>query len=89
MKVLSGRDFDTNANEQAQGSALVNEELVKQMGWDDPIGQTITFEDKGARLLRASKGVTRVIGVVQDFYLMPLQQKVQPAMLVLYPYDRR
>ena len=85
MKLLSGRDFDTNANEQAQGSALVNEELVKQMGWDDPIGQTITFEGKAARLLRASKGVTRVIGVVQNFYLLPLQQKVQPAMLVLNP----
>ena len=85
MKLLSGRDFDANANEQAQGSALVNEELVKQMGWDDPIGQTITFEGKAANLLRASKGITRVIGVVQDFYLMPLQQKVQPAMLLLNP----
>ena len=85
MKVLSGRDFDANANEQARGSALVNEELVKQMGWDDPIGQTITFEDRGARLLRKSKGVTRVIGVVQDFYLLPLQEKVQPAMLLLNP----
>ena len=85
MKVLSGRDFNSNTNEQAQGSVLVNEELVKQMGWDDPIGQTITFEGSGARLLRKSKGVTRVIGVVQDFYFMPPQQKVQPAMLVLSP----
>ena len=85
MKVLSGRDFDANANEQTQGSALVNEELVKQMEWDDPIGQTITFEGSGARLLSASKGITRVIGVVQDFYLLPLQQKVQPAMLLLNP----
>ena len=85
MKVLSGRDFDANANEQTQGSALVNEELVKQMGWDDPIGQTIAFEGKAANLLRASKGITRVIGVVQDFYLLPLQQKVQPAMLLLNP----
>lgn len=84
MEVLSGRDFDANANEHAQGNVLVNEELVKQMGWDDPIGQTITFEDRGARALRKSKGVARVIGVVQDFYLMPLQQKVQPAMLLLY-----
>ena len=84
MKVLSGRDFDANANDHAQGNVLVNEELVKQMGWDDPIGQTITFEDRGARAFRKSKGVTRVIGVVQDFYLMPLQQKVQPAMLLLY-----
>ncbi len=85
MKVLSGKDFDANANEQAQGSTLVNEELVKQMGWDDPIGQTITFEGKAANLLRASKGITRVIGVVQNFYLLPLQQKVQPAMLLPNP----
>ena len=83
MKVLSGRDFDSNTNDQAQGNVLVNEALVKQMGWDDPIGQTITFEGGGARLLRKSKGVTQVIGVVQDFYFMPLQQKVQPAMLIL------
>ena len=85
MKVLSGRDFNSNANDQAQGNILVNEELVKQMGWDDPIGQTITFEGRGVRVLRESKGVTRVIGVVQDFYLMPLQQNVQPAMLLLSP----
>ncbi len=85
MKVLSGRDFNSNVNDQAQGNILVNEELVKQMGWDDPIGQTITFEGRGGRSLRESKGVTRVIGVVQDFYLMPLQQNVQPAMLLLSP----
>ncbi|MCY3869886.1 MAG: ABC transporter permease [Gemmatimonadetes bacterium] len=85
MKVLSGRDFDSNTNDQARGSALVNEELVKQMGWDDPLGQTITFEGKAARLLRKPKGVTRVIGVVQNFYLLPLQQNVQPAMLLLNP----
>ena len=86
MKVLSGRDFDSDTNDQAEGSALVNQALVKQMGWDDPIGQTITFDGRGTRLLGRSKGVTWVIGVVQDFYLMPLQQKVQPAMLLLNPF---
>lgn len=86
MKVLSGRDFDSGTNDLAQGSGLANEELVKQMGWDEPIGQTLTLEGSAARLMRSSKGIVRVIGVVKDFHLRPLQRSVQPSMLLLNPY---
>lgn len=85
MKVLLGRDFDSGTNDLAQGSALANEELVRQMGWDDPIGQIVTLQGSIAGLLSNSNGVARVVGVVRDFHLMPLQQSVQPAMLLLNP----
>ncbi|MDE2890856.1 MAG: ABC transporter permease [Gemmatimonadota bacterium] len=83
MKMLSGRDFDVRANDQVKGSVVVNEAFVRQMGWDDPIGQTVAFDGRGVQSLRRSDGVARVIGVVKDFYLMPLQQNVQPTMLLL------
>ncbi|MCE2441394.1 MAG: ABC transporter permease [Candidatus Latescibacteria bacterium] len=85
MKVVSGRDLDSGTNDMAQGSALANEELVRQMGWDDPIGQTVTFQGSIAGLLSNSDGVARIVGVVRDFHLTPLQQSVQPAVLLLNP----
>ena len=75
MKMLSGRDFDVRANDQVKGSVVVNEAFVRQMGWNDPIGQTVAFDGRGVQSLRRSNGVARVIGVVKDFYLMPLQHK--------------
>ncbi len=83
MRVLSGRDFDVRANDQVKGSAVVNEAFARQIGWEDPIGQTIAFDGRGVQSLRRSNGVARIVGVVQDFYLTPLQQKVQPTMLLL------
>jgi hypothetical protein len=81
MKVLTGRDFDPYAGDQTKGGVLVNQAFVKQMGWNAPIGQRVDFGPR-ARSLRKSNSVAEVIGVVKDFNLMPLQQKVQPATLL-------
>jgi len=82
MKISQGRDFNANTNDQTKGRVLVNETLVKTMGWDNPIGQTINFGPQ-SRSLRKSNGIAEVVGVVQDFNLMPLQQKVKPATILL------
>jgi sporulation protein YlmC with PRC-barrel domain len=50
---------------------LVNETLVKQMGWTNPIGKRIQANGDG-----------RVVGVVQDFNFRSLHHQIEPLVLV-------
>ena len=80
IKLLQGRNF-SNANEvDKYGAALVNETLVKQLGWKDAIGKRLRF-DYG----KGETGERKVIGVVKDFHTYSLQHKVDPMVLLMPP----
>jgi putative ABC transport system permease protein len=53
---------------------LVNETLVKEYGWKDPIGQQLP-----------GRYQCRVIGVIKDFNFESLHEKIKPLILVLKP----
>ncbi|MDR2956191.1 MAG: ABC transporter permease [Prevotella sp.] len=58
MKIVKGRNFDENSFDESE--ILINETMVKALGWNDPIGKTIKLNgDKWAK----------VIGVTKDFYV--------------------
>ncbi len=59
--LVSGRDFRPNSEVDRARSVIVNEELVKTLGWDDPLNQRIVLRDT----IQLS-----VVGVVQDIYFM-------------------
>ncbi|MES2328931.1 MAG: ABC transporter permease [Bacteroidota bacterium] len=75
LKIISGRGFDKNNSSDTLNSMLVNEALVKEYGWKDPIGQKLPGNYQ-----------QRVIGVVKDFNYESLHEKVKPLVLVL-KYD--
>ena len=91
LRFAVGRNFDRDmATDQAQGF-IVNETLVKKMGWgDDPIGKRIRPShysmETGWGMLRG-----RVIGVVKDFNFGSLKNPVPPMviMLTVPPYRFR
>ncbi len=56
-------------------NVLVNEALVRKMGWTNPLGKRVT--------VRGESG--RVIGVVQDFNFKSLHTKIEP--LAVYPLN--
>ncbi len=58
---------------------VVNETLVRQMGWKDPVGKTIRFGSNAAQI--------PVIGVVKDFNFNSLYQAITP--LVMYLDNRK
>ncbi|MEO0726552.1 MAG: ABC transporter permease, partial [Bacteroidota bacterium] len=57
--LMAGRDFVPNSRSDMENSVLVNQELVKTMGWTEPLGQRIILKDTIA---------LNVVGVVKDIY---------------------
>ncbi len=80
IKMLTGRNFKSDGDADKYTAALVNETLVKEMGWKNPIGKRIRFtygEDQ--------KGERTVVGVVKDFHTFSLQHKVEPMVMLMPP----
>ena len=71
-----GRTFSPYAEgEENSNEILVNEALVKEFGWDDPLGRKLSrtyhFTD------------ATIVGVVKDFHFQSLHESIEP--LVIYP----
>jgi putative ABC transport system permease protein len=76
LRLVEGRLFDKiRADADRSGnSVVINQKMVKDFGWETAAGKTVTLYDT-TRLT--------VIGVVKDFYVSGLWQKVNPTMLRL------
>jgi len=72
ITVVKGRNFDKISRSDSNLSVLVNETLVREIGWKNPIGKKI-----GAGRRRAT-----IIGVIKDFHYTSLHNKMEP--LVVY-----
>ncbi|WP_020606313.1 ABC transporter permease [Spirosoma spitsbergense] len=76
IKLLRGRNFSEAFPTDSTSAVLVNEALVKKMGWQDPIGKRVKYfvgKDETAE--------ARVIGVVADFHTYSLQHKIEPLVI--------
>ena len=82
MEVLEGEDF---SRRDIRGGILVNEAFVRAAGWEKPLGKTVRFDERNARLMRKSGGVGTVIGVVKNFHFQSLHHRVKPEILALDP----
>jgi putative ABC transport system permease protein len=74
IPVIQGRGFDKTSNADSM-TFLVNESLVKKLGWENPVGKTIRRDGKH-----------KVIGVVADFHFASLHQDVQPLLITKQPW---
>ena len=70
MQLASGRDFSKRLLTDIGASVVVNEAMVKKMGWDEPLGKRLQFGQ-----------LSRVIGVVKNFNFMSLHTLVEPFFL--------
>lgn len=71
LKILEGRYFDKDLFEfDRQNSLIVNEQTVKEFGWEEPVGQVVQVDDS-TRLT--------VVGVMKDFYMYGFFDTVDPA----------
>ncbi len=57
--ILEGRDFIENSQRDAESSVIINEEMARVMGWENPLDKRIILRDTIA---------LHVIGVVKDIY---------------------
>ncbi len=67
IDLVDGRDFSKRLLTDVGESFVVNETMVKKMGWDQPLGKHI--------------GNGKVIGVVKDFHYDSLHNPVNPFVL--------
>lgn len=70
LEIVAGRAFSDEIPTDKRFAYIVNEALVKDLGWDDPIGKQfgVSWEDT----------LGTVIGVVKDFNFNSLHHKIQP-----------
>lgn len=76
INLLAGRNFSESFPADAMGAVLVNEALVKKMGWQNPIGKRVNYY-----LGKEDIAEARVVGVVRDFHTYSLQHKIEPLVL--------
>lgn len=74
LKVISGRGFSESNKGDMLESCLLNETAVKELGWDDPIGKRINWQERDMR----------VIGIVKDYHAAPFYKRMTPTMVVVW-----
>jgi putative ABC transport system permease protein len=76
LKVIRGENFTDPIQENQ--SVIVNEKLLKNLGFDDNvIGQIIQMDGKNLR----------ISGVVKDFHFDSMKEEIEPLMLILRTYS--
>ena len=83
LKMLEGRNFSKDYPSDTQQSILINEEAAKRIGWKDPVGKYIWFNEMNLvnGKLSSSRKKKMVIGVVANFHYESLKKIVSPAII--------
>ena len=77
MELAAGRGFTRERPADHETGVLINEEMVRQLGWEEPIGQAINMPGVGRSF--------EVIGVLKDFHFRSLHEPIFPLMLFMAP----
>ena len=71
IQMASGRDFSKKLLTDTGTAFIVNETMVKNRGWKDPLGKKIQMDQLGGR----------VVGVVRDFHFRSLHNAMEPLII--------
>jgi putative ABC transport system permease protein len=78
MKIKKGRNFYSQSTDTLHG-IIVNENMVKYFGWDNPIGKRVKFPGD------TSGRYWEVVGVVKDFNQRSLYNPIAPLIIRYSP----
>jgi putative ABC transport system permease protein len=79
LELVMGRNFDESIVSDSN-ALIVNEALVADMKWDDPLNEYLNFTEDS--LTRGH----RIIGVVKNYHFLSLERDIEPMFLSI---DRR
>jgi putative ABC transport system permease protein len=71
IEMAQGRNFSFDYSTDTARALIVNEAMVRRLGWTDPIGKRIQFS-------RDSTVFHRVVGVAKDFHQSSLHDPIEP-----------
>ena len=72
IELIKGRNFSEKMGTDS-ASVIINETAAKLFSWDDPLGKTLKMPDE--------EYSATVVGVVKDFHVESLHQKISPVIL--------
>ncbi|CAN5616641.1 ABC transporter permease [soil metagenome] len=75
IKLKEGRNFSADMRSDSVGAVLVNEAMIKRLGWKNRTTGLIEFDTKKIQ----------IAGVISDFHLRSLHNKIEPLVLILHP----
>ncbi|MDO8272898.1 MAG: ABC transporter permease [Gammaproteobacteria bacterium] len=78
IEIVEGRGFSLERDVDSNSVMMVNEAMVRKMGWDDPIGKKIG---------NSPNFQGTVIGVTSDFHYTPLNNEIGPLLIQLVSND--
>lgn len=81
MTVVQGRNFSRDVSSDTTFAILVNESMVKRMGWDNPIGKKFAFGG-------GPNPNKEVVGVVKDYHQNSLYDEIEPLIIILRAKNR-
>ncbi|MFY0689233.1 MAG: ABC transporter permease [Cyclobacteriaceae bacterium] len=73
IEVVQGRNFSTEFVMDTANAVMINEAMVRRLGWTDPIGKRFQFD-------RDSTVFHKVVGVVKDFHQQSLYDPISALM---------
>ena len=76
LEMAAGRFFSAASGTDEQEAIIVNEALVSQVGWDDPVGKKLEFGSGASRT---------IIGVVKDFHFASMRHQIEPLIMSFNP----
>ena len=79
MEITEGRSFSKEFPTDATEAIMVNEEAVKAMGMESPIGKHLSIQDENFR----------IIGIVKNYHFRSLRQEIDPLILIHSPENSR
>ena len=77
MELVAGRSFIPGSQVDRQESAIVNEALVEDLGWEEPLGKTVPTWRR------------TIIGVVRNYHMESLHHQIKPVVLEYWPDENR
>ncbi len=81
IQLLQGRNFSKGMQTDQYGAILINETLMKQLGYTNAVGKKTEYRINQF----ADMSHRNIIGVVKDFHFSSLQHKIEPMVLMLPP----
>jgi len=73
MEIVEGRSYSKEYSTDSTEALIVNEEAVKVMGMESPLGKQLGIGDNQAK----------IIGVVKNYHFRSLKQEIEPLILIL------
>lgn len=77
MEIVEGTDFQSDG----QKGFIINEQLSRELGWDDPVGKIVKPQKGGPAHLTGNP----IVGIVRDFNDQSLKSEIKPMMMVISP----